>query len=87
MTVRDYLVQSGFMRNPTDNKTCCPFHDDRTPSAMVHDHNNTIWCFSCQRLFGPNDFRRLGVTLDVIQADPALTLESRYAWGEPLFYA
>ena len=31
----------------THNKTRCPFHDDKHPSAAIR--NNYLWCFVCNR--------------------------------------
>ena len=28
-------------------RALCPFHDDRTPSAAVHDVHNLFYCFTC----------------------------------------
>lgn len=28
-----------------EDKICCPFHGERTPSLNIYDDNNTYWCF------------------------------------------
>ena len=36
---------------------CCPFHDDKRPSAKLFQ-DNRMWCFSCARMYDPVDFVR-----------------------------
>lgn len=38
------------IRSDRNNRICCPFHDDKTPSMQVYRETNTVYCFSsnCQ---------------------------------------
>jgi hypothetical protein len=38
------------------NKTNCPFHEDKTPSAHLYEKDNHVHCFSCHRNFDTIDF-------------------------------
>lgn len=88
MTLRQFLITGGFLTNPTAAKACCPFHEDRTPSAMIHDDDNTLWCYACRRLYVPRDFRvKFKVTLDEVAEASPVSPEFAYEWGEPLFFA
>lgn len=89
MNIRDWLLEAGYLQNPQGSKACCPFHDDSSPSAKIHDESNTIYCFGCHRVYGPRDFyTKFGAVIDVIQEyTRPPTLESEYEWGEPIFYA
>jgi len=85
MTVRDLLVSKGFAR-PGATKAVCPFHDDATPSAHIHDDTNTIYCYACRRLYGASDFMRMfGVILDQVATGPVKSGPD-HDWGEVLFY-
>jgi len=88
MTLRDFLTSRGYLTNPQATKSRCPFHNDRSPSAMIHDDSNTLWCFSCSKNYGPVDFyNSFGVVLDTI-AQPLVRVHPlAYEWGEPLFYS
>lgn len=30
-----------------DEKICCPFHKERSPSFVVYDHQNSYYCYGC----------------------------------------
>lgn len=85
MTLRDFMTQEGYAR-PGADKASCPFHRDSDPSAMIHDNNNTLWCFGCRKLYTPEDFRRtFGAVFNEIKEKPQVAGE--HDFGEVLFYS
>jgi DNA primase len=86
MTIRDVLVQGGYLRQGS-NKACCPFHNDNTPSAKVFEDTGNLYCYACRRLYGAADFqRKFGVVIDQVSVQ-VVDPEDHYEWGEVLFYA
>ncbi|MBB4044918.1 CHC2 zinc finger domain-containing protein [Bacteroides reticulotermitis] len=44
------LLESYGLHPDNNNRLCCPFHRDRTPSLQVYPETDTCYCFSsnCQ---------------------------------------
>lgn len=57
------LVKAG-----TDFKCCCPFHDEKTPSFVVHPKTNTFHCFGCGEKGDAIDFTQKFFNLDFLSA-------------------
>lgn len=82
----DYLIQTGRMEPGQEGKSfCCPFHDDKHPSARIYhkdDGTPCIKCFVCS----PNGAKTYD-TFDLIAHDKGLEIGSReafkagYAWA------
>lgn len=89
MTIRNFLTFYGYLDNPSGSKARCPFHEDNRPSAMIHDHDNTLWCYACRRLFTPFDIKlKFGVEIDEVAPEAqAQNLEPEYPWADVLFYS
>jgi len=69
MTLADYMTAKGWAR-PGVGKCMCPFHNDRSPSAILN--LNTIYCFTCGRAYTLWDFQQaFGVFLDRVPDDDA----------------
>lgn len=47
--ITDYAEQFGISIAPWGQQTCCPFHDDSTPSFSVDPERNIFNCFGCGR--------------------------------------
>ena len=48
--------QKLFGRDVRYGKCFCPFHENTdTPAAKYYDDSNTIYCFSCGRVYGSYD--------------------------------
>lgn len=47
--ITDYAEQFGISIAPWGQQTCCPFHDDLTPSFSVDPERNIFNCFGCGR--------------------------------------
>jgi hypothetical protein len=64
MTLRQFLESRLWLR-AGGSKCLCPFHNDRTPSAVVNPNN--IYCFAESRVYGLRDFQdAFGVVLDEV---------------------
>ena len=86
MNVAEFLFQNGYTKS-MGSKACCPFHDDRTPSAKVHAENNSIYCFACRRWYGPADFYvKFGVMFHAVTEEAKIETEPDFEWGTVLFY-
>lgn len=86
MTVRGFLFERRYISNPASKACCCPFHGDTSPSALVNDDDGTIWCFSCQKLYTPIDFR-ITFGVDISSEGILKRPEPEYAYKQPLFFA
>ncbi len=47
-----------------EEKICCPFHNERTPSLVFYAHNNSFYCFGCGASGTPIDFVAYSEDLD-----------------------
>ncbi len=47
--IADYAKSLGISVAPWGQQTCCPFHDDSTPSFSVDPERNIFNCFGCGR--------------------------------------
>ena len=45
LTITQVLDHYG-LKADKNNRLCCPFHDDKTPSMQVYPETNTVHCFS-----------------------------------------
>ena len=53
--VKDFILENVTMKDVLDiynikllrNYFCCPFHNDRTPSAKAY--KNSFYCFACHK--------------------------------------
>ena len=45
LTINQVLDHYG-LKADKNNRLCCPFHDDKTPSMQVYPETNTVHCFS-----------------------------------------
>lgn len=87
MNLSEFLQASGYSR-PGSDKARCPFHNDNTPSAKIHDEQGTLYCFACRKLFRPIDFK-VAFNVDIDYDPNAVTKgiwEPSHEWGEVLFY-
>lgn len=48
-----------------EDKICCPFHKERTPSLVIYSHNHSFYCFGCGASGSPIDFVAYSEDLDV----------------------
>jgi|WetSurMetagenome_2_1015567.scaffolds.fasta_scaffold1833223_2 hypothetical protein len=61
-------------------KVCCPFHDDRSPSAIINTWG--IYCYSCIRAYKISDLeKKFGVHID----REAVIFEKEVKGVNPLF--
>ena len=88
MTLRQFLEAKGYVR-PGYNKCICPFHGDRSPSAILNC--NSMYCFSCSQLYSLWDFEQgFGVLLDRVEEADSGYLSSikgkqAYSYNQVLF--
>ncbi len=54
LTINDVLAHYGLQTDRND-KLCCPFHDDKTPSLQIYPKTNTFCCFSGNCTAGTGD--------------------------------
>lgn len=47
-----------------EEKICCPFHKERTPSLVIYSHNQSFYCFGCGAGGSPIDFVAYSEDLD-----------------------
>ncbi|AXF53123.1 MAG: helicase [Caudoviricetes sp.] len=47
-----------------EEKICCPFHNERTPSLVLYHHNQSFYCFGCGASGTPIDFVAYSEDLD-----------------------
>lgn len=47
-----------------EDKICCPFHNERTPSLVIYHHNHSFYCFGCGASGSPIDFVAYSEDLD-----------------------
>ena len=47
-----------------EDKICCPFHNERTPSLVIYSHNHSFYCFGCGASGSPIDFVAYSEDLD-----------------------
>jgi len=45
LTIQTVLAHYG-LKADKNQKLCCPFHEDKTPSMQVYPKTNTVYCFS-----------------------------------------
>lgn len=89
MNLSEYMMARGWAR-PGVNKCICPFHGDRTPSAILNP--NSIYCFSCSMLYTLWDFQQgFGVFLDRVSEEDSSYLnsikgKSSYIYNQVLFW-
>jgi len=73
MTLRDYMIARGWVRS-NSNKCLCPFHNDRSASALLNANN--IYCFTCGQLYSLWDFQQaFGVYLDKVDEGDSRCLD------------
>ena len=71
------------------NKCICPYHGDRSPSAILNP--NSIYCFTCSRLYTLWDYSQaFGVVLDKVPEEESSCLNSvkgkhSYSYNQVLF--
>lgn len=53
------VLQHYSLHPDRNNRLCCPFHDDKTPSLQIYPETNTAYCFS-------SNCKTHGKSLDVI---------------------
>lgn len=49
MTLTEFLQQRHYLVG--EKKCFCPFHQDRSPSAMLNVGGNGVYCFVCRRTY------------------------------------
>ncbi len=49
------ILQHYNLKPDKNNRLCCPFHDDKTPSMQVYPETNTFCCFSSNCKAGTGD--------------------------------
>ena len=71
------------------NKCLCPYHNDRSASAILN--LNSIYCFTCSRLYTLWDFEQaFDILLDWVSEDDSALLSSikgkqSYQYNQVLF--
>lgn len=63
--------------NLINNKMCCPFHGDRSPSFVFYEDTNSFYCFGCSAGSKPIDFISLKENISKASAiDYILNIEN-----------
>lgn len=50
ISVREYLENMGVKITKTASQRkmcCCPIHDEKDPSFIIYENNNSFYCFGC----------------------------------------
>ena len=88
MVLRQFMEAKGYVWRG-GNKCICPFHGDRSPSAILN--LNSIYCFTCGRLYGLWDFQQaFSVVLDRVPEEDSACLDAingkpSYQFNQVLF--
>ena len=88
MTLNQFMTAKGWVRSGS-NKCLCPFHNDRSASAVLNA--NSIYCFTCSQLYTLWDFQQaFSVSLDYVEEDASSHLklikgQSEYQYNQVLF--
>ena len=82
-------MQARGWARPGSSKALCPYHGDRSASAIVNPNN--IYCFACGRTYSLYDFQQaFGVVLDRVDEEGSVFLDvlkgkAGYTYNQVLF--